>query len=88
MAGTSIRVMADAVGALAAAKQRHLVELEDLTYRAGVEPGPDLAFAGLRILVAQANQAAAFLGMLAPHETALRAWLDERRAAAAAVPRI
>ncbi len=75
----SLFELSRAVGELVAHKKNLLGELEAMTYRQGFEPGPDLAFAGLRIVVAQAAQAQQLLAELAPHEADLQAWLEARR---------
>ena len=77
MAAT-IREMGLAVAELASTRRRLLVELEEQTRRQGVEPGPDLAFAGLRVLVARGEDAAKFLISLAPYQEQFDAWFVAR----------
>ncbi|MGH6875945.1 MAG: hypothetical protein ACREHV_01065 [Rhizomicrobium sp.] len=76
----AIGEMSIAVGDLVAPARRQLRELEELTYRQGIEPGPDLAFAGLRIVIARSEEAARFLAKLAPHQAELDAWLAAKMA--------
>ena len=60
---------------------KRLRDLEDMTYRRGFEPGPDIAFAGPRLAVAESAAAAQFLLQLADIEAPFKTWLEERRQA-------
>ena len=62
----SLEELARAVEELLDQEKRRLAGLEELTYRQGIEPGPDMAFAGIRILIARVEQVPAILRMLAP----------------------
>jgi len=75
----SLFELSRSVGELVQQKKKLLVDLEDMSYRYGVEPGPDLSFGGLRIAVEHAAQAQQLLAALAPHEAELKAWLEARR---------
>jgi hypothetical protein len=81
---TSIANMSSAVSTLTRWKKDQLVDWEEESRRLGVEPAPDLAFAGVRTLVARSEAAAIFLAALAPHEQrlldALKQWQAETRA--------
>jgi hypothetical protein len=80
---TPIREMAQAVGALVNLKRDHLFGLERLSFDRGIETGPDLAFAGIRIVLAQGEAAMRLLLQLAPYEAELQAWLAARARSAA-----
>ena len=67
----SLEELARAVEELLDQEKRRLAALEDLTYRQGIEPGPDMAFAGVRILIARVEQVPPLLRMLAPIGDAL-----------------
>ncbi len=74
----TVAEMAAGTGELVQFARLHLRSLEEMTYRAGIEPGPDLAFAGVRIALAQAEEAVRFLRALVPLEGDVRALLDGR----------
>lgn len=80
---TPIRDMARAVGDLVYLKRDQLTVIERLSFDRGIETGPDMAFAGIRIVLAEGEEARRFLLSLAPHEAELRAWLAERPRSAA-----
>lgn len=63
---TSFEDLARAVEEVLDLQRRSLVELETLSQRQGIEPGPDLAFAGVRIAIARAAQVPPLLRLLAP----------------------
>jgi hypothetical protein len=71
--------MAVAVEELVELKRKQMRDLEQLTYRRGIEPGPDMAFAGIRLLVAEGEAAAQFLRQLVPIQEPFMAWLEERQ---------
>jgi hypothetical protein len=75
-------LMANALAKMVRQERERLHYYEQLTYDEGIEPGPDLAFAGVRLMVARAEDASALMRQLAPHEDAFFAWLAERTAAA------
>ena len=70
--------MSVGVADTAALLRQHLTSLEEMTYRQGVQPGPDLAFAGLRVAIARSEAAAQFLASLAPYQEELEPWLVDR----------
>lgn len=75
MAVVSYFDLSRAVGRLARLAERQLVDFEEATYALGIEPGPDLAFAGIRVLVSETKHAATLLAKLAPHQADVEAVL-------------
>lgn len=73
--GPTLREMATAVDQLVAAKRQNLHLDEEMTRELGIEPGPDLAFAGVRVMVKRCEAAGAMLRRLASHEAAVMALL-------------
>lgn len=78
----SLYQMAKAVEDLVALKRDHLQGFERASYDRGFEPGPDLAFAGVRVMIMEGEAAYRLLRRLAPQQDALERWLAERSAAA------
>jgi hypothetical protein len=68
--------MADALTKMVKQERDRLRYLEQCTYDEGIEPGPDLAFAGVRLMVMRAEDASALMRRLVPHEDAFFAWLE------------
>jgi hypothetical protein len=81
----SFREMSYAVTELVELERKRLRDLEDMTHRRGFEPGPDMAFAGVRLAVAEGAAAAQFLLQLADIEGPFKIWLDEQQRATEAV---
>jgi hypothetical protein len=62
----SLEELSRAVEELLGLHKRRLADLEELTHRHGIEPGSDMAFAGIRVLIARVEQVPALLRMLTP----------------------
>ena len=86
MAGPTFSDMATAVDQLVAAKRQTLHHDEEMTRALGIEPGPDLAFAGVRVMVKRCEAAAALLRRLAPHQAAVMAAIERAHQDAPATP--
>lgn len=76
----SLYEMAKAVEDLVALKRDHLQGFERASYDRGIEPAPDIAFGGVRLMIMEGEAAGRLLRRLAPHQDALERWLENQAA--------